>query len=103
MNGSGSWRPTPRELTGIALACVSYLVGWPAVGLLGVLSVRFGEPLLLAVGGPSFLVLSHLLFAAGLYLAGSRRIADFVRRIRRSRVGWAPGRKGRKPSDSEVS
>lgn len=65
---------------------LGYALGWPAVGLLGALSVRMSEPLLAVIGMPSLLVLSHLTFAAGLYLAGGRRVAAFVSRMRRSRA-----------------
>lgn len=81
---AGTGRPTPRELTGVALTCLSYVLGWPAVGVLGVLSIRLDEPLFLVIGTPSLLVLSHSLFAVGLYLAGGRRIAAWVRRTWRS-------------------
>lgn len=61
-------------------------MGWPAVGLVGALSVRMGEPLLAALGIPSLLVVSHLTFALGLYLAGGRCVAGFVRQVWRSRA-----------------
>ena len=77
---------TPRELAGVALTVLSYAVGWPAVALVGALSVRMGEPLLAALGIPSLLVVSHLTFALGLYLAGGRRLAGLLRQVWRSRA-----------------
>ena len=56
------------------------------MGLVGALSLRMSEPLLAVIGVPSLLVLSHVTFAVGLYLAGGRRVAAFVSRIRRSRA-----------------
>lgn len=80
-------RPTRRELAGIAPMGISCALGWPAMGLLGALSVRMSEPLLAAIGMPSLLVLSHLTFAVGLRnLAGGRRVAAFVSWMRRSRA-----------------
>lgn len=78
-------RPTRRELVGTALMALSYALGLPAVALLGALSLRMGEPLLAVIGVPSLLVVSHVTFAAGLYLAGGRRLAALVRRLRRPR------------------
>lgn len=79
-------RMTARELAGIALTALSYAVGWPAVALVGGLSARMGEPLLAALGIPSLLVVSHLTFALGLYLAGGRRVAGLLRQVWRSRA-----------------
>ena len=39
---------------------------------LGLLAFYTGEPLTLAIGGPLTYGLSHLVFLAGLYLAGKR-------------------------------
>lgn len=73
-------RFAPRRLVGIALMALSYVVGWPAVALTGVLAVRLREPLLVAVGGPLLLVVAHLLFALGGYLAGGDRLIAYLRR-----------------------
>ncbi len=74
-----------EELTGLVLMCAGAGLGWPAVGVIGWLSIRWRSPMLLGVGVPSALVSGHLLFAAGLYLAGGRRIAATVRRLRSRR------------------
>jgi hypothetical protein len=65
-------RPTPRVWAGLGLVGLSYLIGWPAVGLLAVIAYFLHEPLVLAVGGPLTYGLSHLVFLAGSWLAGSR-------------------------------
>ncbi len=65
-------KPTPRVWAGLGLVGFSYLIGWPAVGLLALISYRMREPLIVAVGGPVIYGLSHLVFMAGSWLAGSR-------------------------------
>ena len=65
-------RPTPRVWVGLGLVALSYLIGWPAVGVLALIAYHLHEPLVLAVGGPLTYGLSHLVFLAGSWLAGSR-------------------------------
>ncbi|HSO67302.1 MAG TPA: hypothetical protein VLP30_05545 [Desulfatirhabdiaceae bacterium] len=83
-------RPTPRTITGLSLIGFSYIIGWPMVGALGVLSVYLGNPLIGVIGGPVTYGLSHLVFIAGMYLAGAAYSKAFLRwatvRARRSEV-----------------
>jgi hypothetical protein len=73
--------PSPRRrLLGVALVAASYLLGWPAVALAGVLAARLGEPLLIAVGGPALLAVAHVAFAVGSWLAGGDRMLARLRR-----------------------
>ena len=65
-------RPTPRIIIGAGLIALSYLIGWPVVLLLGILSIYYQEPLLVVVGGPLIYIFSHLVLFLGLYLAGMR-------------------------------
>lgn len=65
-------KPATQVYWGIGLILVSYVIGWPAVAVLGMMAFYIGEPLILAIGGPLFYGLSHLVFLAGLYLAGKR-------------------------------
>lgn len=67
-------KPSLREWLGISLILISYVIGWPAIAMLGVMAINFGEPLILAIGGPLSYGLSHLAFLAGLYLAGKRYV-----------------------------
>jgi hypothetical protein len=62
-------RPTNRFLSGIGLMLVSYVLGWPMVGLFSVLAAYFQRPGLL-IGGPLAYGFSHLVFLAGVALAG---------------------------------
>lgn len=72
-------KPSFRILLGIFLICLSYLICWPAIGALGALSIYYKQPLLIAIGGPFLYGLSHLVFLAGMYLAGAKYAAIFTR------------------------
>lgn len=72
-------KPTIRILLGMAAIIVSYIICWPAIGVLGTLSIYFGKPLLLVIGGPLLYGLSHLVFLAGMYLAGEKYTRIFFR------------------------
>ncbi|MEW6672171.1 MAG: hypothetical protein AB1427_10720 [Thermodesulfobacteriota bacterium] len=72
-------KPTIRILAGVAAIIVSYIICWPAIGVLGTLSIYYDRPLLVAVGGPLLYGLSHLVFLAGMYLAGEKYTKIFLR------------------------
>lgn len=72
-------KPTPRVWTGLGLIGLSYVIGWPAVGLLALIAFHMREPLIVAIGGPIVYGVSHLVFLAGFYLAGSRYASIFLR------------------------
>ena len=61
--------PSARFLTGVGVILFSYVLGWPMVGLFGFLAAYLQAPDLL-VCGPVFYGFSHLVFLAGLFLAG---------------------------------
>lgn len=64
-------KPGGRVIAGIVLMGFSYVIGWPAVALLGAVAIYLREPLIVIIGGPLTYGLSHLVFLAGLYLAGA--------------------------------
>jgi hypothetical protein len=72
-------KPTPRVWIGLGLIAVSYIIGWPAVGILALIALHTGEPMILALGGPLVYGLSHLVFIAGFSLAGSHYAPSFLR------------------------
>ena len=72
-------KPTFRVLLGVFLIGFSYVIGWPAISALAALAVYFGEPLLAVVGGPVMYGISHLVFIAGMALAGAKYSAIFLR------------------------
>jgi hypothetical protein len=71
--------PSLRILAGIFAIAFSYVIGWPAVGALGTLSVYFKQPLIVVIGGPVTYGLSHLVFLLGMYLAGADYTKIFLR------------------------
>ena len=87
-------KPTPRMVAGIAAMIFSYIIGWPAVSGLGILSVYLHEPLILIIGGPVIYGLSHLVFILGMYLAGVAYVRVFFRWLTRigmeKLLAWFP-------------
>lgn len=67
-------RPTARVIVGISLVLFSYALGWPIVGILGIISLYVGKPLVLIVGGPLTYGLAHLVFLVGMYIAGKEYV-----------------------------
>jgi hypothetical protein len=72
-------KPTAQKFLGIFLMCCSYIIGWPAVGLIGAFSIYWHEPLLIIIGGPLLLIISYLVLLAGMYLAGGKYVMVFFR------------------------
>lgn len=72
-------RPSPRAMAGISAIGISYIIGWPAVALLGVVSIHLEKPLIAIIGGPLTYGLSHLVFILGMYLAGADYTRIFLR------------------------
>lgn len=72
-------KPTPRMIWGLVIIGISYTIGWPVIGLLGMLAVYWDKPLLVAVGGPLAYGLSHLTFIVGAWLAGADHAKAFLR------------------------
>lgn len=72
-------KPGLKIILGITAIGVSYIIGWPAVGLLGALSVTMNQPLIVLIGGPLVYGLSHLVFLAGMVLAGAEYSWIFLR------------------------
>jgi hypothetical protein len=76
-------KPNVKTFFGIFLMGISYVMGLPAVGLLGAYSVYHDDLFLILLGGPFLLILSHLVFLAGMYLAGGRYLMVFLRWVTR--------------------
>jgi peptidoglycan/xylan/chitin deacetylase (PgdA/CDA1 family) len=62
-------KPAPKFIFGVGFVLVSYVLGWPMVGLFGFLAGYLHAPGLLMVG-PAFYGFSHLVWLFGMYLAG---------------------------------
>jgi hypothetical protein len=65
--------PSARTVTGLVLLGASYLLGWPAMALLGVVAAWLRRPILL-VGGPVLYGFSWLVFLVGLVFLGSKSL-----------------------------
>ena len=79
-------RPTPRIIGGLLAMMVSYIIGWPAIAVLGLLAIRVHEPWIVIVGGPLTYGLSHLVFLLGMYLCGAVYSLIFLRWLTRISV-----------------
>jgi hypothetical protein len=72
-------KPSIRVIIGVSAICFSYMIGWPAISVLGALAIYLNRPLLIAIGGPLLYGLSHLVFLLGMYLAGYNYTKIFLR------------------------
>ncbi len=76
-------KPSLRVIGGLGAIMVSYIIGWPAVAALGILSVKLHTPWIVVVGGPLTYGLSHLVFLLGMYLCGAAYSLLFFRWLTR--------------------
>lgn len=76
-------KPTPMVLAGVFAIGFSYIIGWPAVAALGILSVKLHNPWIAIIGGPLTYGLSHLVFLLGMYLSGAVYSMIFLRWLAR--------------------
>lgn len=76
-------KPTPRILFGLSVIAFSYLIGWPVITALGVLSVYLHQPMIVAAGGPIMYLVSHLTFIVGAYFAGAKYTRVLMRWLTR--------------------
>jgi hypothetical protein len=63
-------QPGKRAYVGLVLMAISLLFGLPALAFLSYLSVKLSKPMTIAVGGPAVIILVHIMFGVGVYLAG---------------------------------
>ena len=80
-------KPSMRVLLGISAIGFSYIIGWPAIGALGTISIYLKEPLIVVIGGPVMYGMSHLVFLIGMYLAGAEYTKIFLRWGTRIAIG----------------
>jgi len=71
-------KPTTRAYGGLALMALSYLTGLPNLAFLSYLSVKMSKPMTIAIGGPVVFLLVHIMFAAGVYLAGQNYAVNLL-------------------------
>lgn len=66
--------PSIRFIIGISVIGFSYIMAWPFITVLGIISLMAGNPLIVAIGGPVAYGASHLVFLLGAWLAGKDSI-----------------------------
>ena len=67
-------KPSTQVYIGLALMTISCLTGLPALAFLGYLSVKASKPMIIAAGGPVVIILVHIVFGVGVYLAGKNYV-----------------------------
>jgi hypothetical protein len=72
-------KPTVMVLLGVFAIGFSFVMGWPAITTLGIISIKLHNPWIVAVGGPLTYGLSHLVFLLGMYLSGAKYSLIFLR------------------------
>ncbi len=63
-------QPGIRVYFGLVLLAASFLINLPVLTYLSYLSVKLTRPMIITVGGPVVLLLVHIMFGVGVYLAG---------------------------------
>lgn len=76
-------KPTPRMIFGFICIVVSYIICWPVISVLGIISLYFKTPLLGIIGGILIWNISNLLFMFGFYLAGAQHSKVFLKWVAR--------------------
>ncbi len=76
-------KPTPTVLAGVFSIAISFVLGWPSVTALGILSIKMRTPWIVAIGGPLVYGFSHLVFLFGMYLSGTVYSLIFCRWLTR--------------------
>jgi hypothetical protein len=72
-------KPTITVLVGVFAIGFSFVLGWPAIAGLGILSIKLQNPWIVSIGGPLTYGLSHLVFLFGMYLSGAKYSLIFLR------------------------
>ncbi len=73
-------RPGKRVYVGVVLMAISFLLGFPALAFLSYLSVKLSKPMTIAIGGPAVIILAHIVFGVGVYLAGQNYASKVLQR-----------------------
>jgi len=71
-------QPRTRVYVGLFLIAMSCLISLPALAFLSYLAVKLSQPMTFAVGGVVVLVLVHVIFGVGVYLAGQNYAVEVL-------------------------
>lgn len=72
-------KPSPRVLLGLVLMGLSFLLPWPGMALTAYFSLSRQEPWVLLAGSVAVFVVVHLIFIAGVFLAGGNYAMALLR------------------------
>ncbi len=72
-----------KNILGLGLILFSYVIGWPLIIILGIISFTFMQPMILAIGGPVAYGISHLVFLIGMYITGKDYTIIFTKWLAR--------------------
>ena len=67
-----------RVYVGLFLLATSCFISLPTLAFLGYLSVKLKNPIIITVGGPVVLLLVHIMFGVGVYLAGKNYVLEVL-------------------------
>ncbi len=73
-------QPGRRVYVGLILMAMSFLTGLPALAFLSYLSVKLSKPMIIAVGGAVVVLMVHIMFGVGVYLAGQNYAVKLLHR-----------------------
>lgn len=76
-------RPSKTAIAGLAMIAFSYVIGLPAVIVLGILAVWAKDARLAVIGGPLIYGISTLMFIIGIKIAGKQYFRSFMRWLTR--------------------
>jgi hypothetical protein len=71
-------KPGTRVYIGLALMAISCLTGLPALAFLSYLSVKVNKLMIIAAGAPVVVLLVHIVFGVGVYLAGQNYAREML-------------------------
>ena len=71
-------QPGTRVYVGLILMAMSCLISLPALAFLSYLAMKLSQPLMVAVGGVVVLILVHVIFGVGVFLAGQNYALEIL-------------------------
>ena len=71
-------KPDLRVYIGLALFILSFITSVPGIALLSFLSIKLEQPLIVAIGTPVVIIVAHIMFALGIFLAGKNYAKDML-------------------------
>jgi hypothetical protein len=75
--------PSFRLVVGVSLIGLSMIMGWPSVGVFGLVAIYVRDPLIFLIGGPATYAVSWVVWGAGMWIAGPDNI-----RYAKVLLGW---------------